>query len=1090
MFRITQATDLAHLMPDFLTALHDYPDDIFAETEIVVPSMAIADYLEHHIAEKMGISCRHRYRFWGEMEWTIIERLSNRSAAQTPLSTTAIHWQLFSWLYAHRAEILADEDHVLAPLLHYLLAPSSARDEQTLPRLWQFSGEQAQLFTHYLKMRPDWLLTWQQKPDCHLEDIIATLPEMPTWLRQHYDGVFTVQKYLWQQLFAEAMEHRQQRIEQFYHRLSVDDALPALPARLFVFHPFSLTDHMLHWLQAFGQRCEVHLWLALVSNGYFPDIVDERWRQSHTNADEHFRSGHVLVSRFGKQQRDIFRLCQSHNLLEEIQHITPHSADTAQQSLLQRLQADMRALDDQSSLTAAPLVPNDDSIRIHGCHGLLRQLELLREELVRWLNADETRQLSDILIVLPELESVQDVIRTVFPASGDYDGAVLPARLTGIIDSSAQRLWQAISGIYVLATTPFNRHTFLQWVLQEEVCTAYGIADKAMQRTCDQLIAAGFYRGFEQQDLETVADGDARFTLSYALERLLSGLAMPQADIWLENIVPEHNIRNDDAAALAVLAQIHQQISTIRVQQKNHTTAQFWLDELRQRLEHDFSAFQTTAAWQLIAQTLTELTEKLQAHHQLTAAAADLYLPLPFILNYIGEQLSTRQVASEPSGVITIGRIGAMRALPYRLIAFVGADQEQFPHRIAEQRHNLLTIDAPRLGDYHREHDELGSFLHALSSAGSHFWCFYTAVDPNDHEERLPAAPVQELLDYLAQNGVDQYLHYHLRHQPNPFHREPYRTAPAPLWQKVQHHLQQSAPDVLPFLPESETFTVNQAEKTMLLSQIARDLLKPARTFLRAHKIDCSVTDVATDILEPLVFDAQSDGLKRWQIYQALLNDSPHFQYLPFLPAGAAGHHYHLLQNQRIEAQRAQLFECTGERENTPLQLKTVSFSNGQISADLPAAEVNKWVSLSARRYSVRSIFSEWLHYLLWCVQTGGGERWLSFAEKETSVVYRFLPLECETAERELKNWLAIWSRLDSILGMPLKIAWEIAVAQKEKNPEKVVEQWLNKEIYDDEKEYWQLLLRGQNSTELLLKRWHEYQPLFAFLVQHIEKIA
>lgn len=58
--------------------------------------------------------------------------------------------------------------------------------------------------------------------------------------------------------------------------------------------------------------------------------------------------------------------------------------DDFPESLLGKVQSDILHLVEPQA-KQYELVPNDDSIQIHVCHSTLRQLEVLKEQLIGWL---------------------------------------------------------------------------------------------------------------------------------------------------------------------------------------------------------------------------------------------------------------------------------------------------------------------------------------------------------------------------------------------------------------------------------------------------------------------------------------------------------------------------------------------------------------------------------------------------------------------------------------------------------------------------------------------------------------------------------
>lgn len=1075
MLHIYQSTDLDLLTEHLLDELTAARRGVFDAMTVIVPSMALGDYLDQSIARRDGISARMNYRFWGMFEWSLIEKINGREQIydQAPLSGVAMHWTLFSFLYRRCGAIFADPDHPLHSPVRGLVDTATPAPAH-VQRLWFYAGEMSKLFVGYLALRPDWLALWRSEDHAArnasrsrrkdgdasgfgpvtLADFLRgnALVQLPRWLRRHYEEAFAAQRFLWRTLFAEAFSAREALVARFTERLRAEPKVREhLPPDVFLFTIFSLSEAMLDFLQTLGRYTEVRLYHHGISDAYLPDIVDSRWLRRMLLADpgkrdQHYVSGHPLVSRFGKQQRAVARLLEAHELLEQVE--TLPAREPVKTTLLARLQADMRALAETATLDQAPLDGGDDSLRIHGCHGFSGQLEVLRGELVRWLNADATRRLEDILIVVPEVASCQDMIRAVFPAHGAYDGYRLPARLTGVSGTEAETLWQAVSGLYTLLDSDFDAQTVTDWLSLEAVCAAYGISCEAMQRICRLLVEAGFHRGFDTEHLRTrigVADGDDRFTFTYALDRLVAGFVLPDAPIYAESVVPQRSVQMADREALEALCALYRELLDIRVELTAGKNAAYWLRAVQNRLGERLADYSNGTAYQLIMQTLRDLDFSLRAHLALAPAEESLHLPLAFVLRYVGERLAEHRVGSEPSGVITIGRIGAMRGIPYKLIAFAGADEEAFPGKGKEWRHNLIAIDEPRTGDRQREWDDLGAFLDLIGTARESFWCLYSEYLPQDGEERLPAAPVQELLAYLDERIAPEKRHYHLHHGPDPFRPDPHAAPPAPLWRAVGETLAKASPPPEPWvgLDVPETLAAGVARARAIagaeteppggivrFERIVDDLLHPAGTFLRAQQVRVIDPEKALDRFEPLV----PDPLQRWRIDDTLLRllEQPRhrriFARLPFLPAGVRGE---LLEDARIvalAARRAALFAATGARVLTACEERRIILGERIVGAALPRDGRAQWLRISASKARVKHLFRLWMDHLLWQYDGHGGRTICAFqgddGQADAAIVH-LTPLTAALAERELGNWLAVWEisrRLPWL--MPIELGW------------------------------------------------------------------
>ena len=96
----------------------------------------------------------------------------------------------------------------------------------------------------------------------------------------------------------------------------------------------------------------------------------------------------------------------------------------AKPSLLHRLQRSLAEANDdlpQEDLHREDLrprrQPEDFSMQFHRCHHPLRQVEVLRDSVLQWLNQNPQREASDVLVLTPSIEIFAPLVRAVFDAA-------------------------------------------------------------------------------------------------------------------------------------------------------------------------------------------------------------------------------------------------------------------------------------------------------------------------------------------------------------------------------------------------------------------------------------------------------------------------------------------------------------------------------------------------------------------------------------------------------------------------------------------------------------------------------------------------
>ena len=843
MYRLIESTDYPALLARYLQDYDHYSRaDPLGDTPLIVPTLPVGNILIQTLASQRGIAAGITLRLWHNYEWMLVERITgkSRSSSQAPLGNTAIRWELFSYLYQHGNTLLADPGHPQHALLRGLYPDTDTITHDHTRRLWVYSGQLANLYSTYLNQRPEWLSAWQNADPPPLDALLKndSLQQLPPQIADHYRALYQQQSRLWHDRFAAIHAERERRRETFWQTLKTrESARRLLPPYIPVFAPTHLHAAEHDFMRRLGNYTDLTHYHLAASDGYIDDIVDSRWlrelkaRAAGKPSGEHREHGHELLSRYGKQQRDLSRLLHADSDPEPLPATPapPHNLLTALQAEIRELKEDHvatyfaattlplqsgggtgRGCENRAATNPDHQTPQDHSLRIHGCHSLQRQCEILRSDIVAWLNADPSRRLSDIYIHLPDPAAAQTTLRATFPPGGDYDGNRLPARLIGVTENPAENLWRSLAGRYTLINGRFDAPTVLDWLHNEDTCHSLGINSEHMQRITAALVAAGYRRGYDGAHLQPTLhteDHDHRYTYTYALNRLIAGVLTPDADHYRE-AVPQHGLTLADLPALEALATLAENMHTLRALQAENTPAQNWLQHLRATLHDAYTHAHNSPAWQTLDQALDDLQNQLAAHQALAPQNAQHYLPLEFILENIENQLAAQQNSSEPSGVITIGSLKNLRNLPGKLHIFLNADHDRYPARQNDERYNLIHLDKPRPGDNNREHEDLGALLDLINRAGDTLWLYYNSR--HDNEPQPPASPVQELLQYLddQHERATQHLrtsgrldagqtlprHYHTEHPADPFQPDAHETRPAPLWENIRTTLQQNTP--------------------------------------------------------------------------------------------------------------------------------------------------------------------------------------------------------------------------------------------------------------------------------------------------------
>ncbi|MFW1949320.1 exodeoxyribonuclease V subunit gamma [Acinetobacter bereziniae] len=1059
------------------------PFAVLQTQHFIVPSPAVQEWLSQRIAEQQGISANSQFhqRIRG-FQWFAYQQVldDKDKVRKANIPRLIMKWRIYQTLKSfieHEENSLA-EDHPLHSIIQRIYDAASqlqqGLDKQLKKQsmLYWVSEQVSKLFSHYMLYRADcvrgctqnqacqcpsnWLAQWGRGEALNLEQqFFKTNQQISAFTLNQAQELENWQRWLWQHTFHDDFIEMQS-IDADFWRVMDDvqqrpQALKKLPSQLIVFTLLDLPPSQLQFLRRLGQYLDVVILHYNPSQEYWADSVDPNWKKQYdlrvkerfigknpnaTDADiqkffdeftlnfnaEIRESRHPLLTRFGKQARDHFSILSNLSSGEEGQWVDAF-VDEQPINLLTKLQSDILYLVEPEA-HAYPIAKEDDSIQIHVCHSALRQLEVLRDQLIAWLaksSLDQPRRPNDILVLVPDLKQIEPLIRSVFPHTPNQDSVYLPVKIAGVTALDAHNAWRAVLGRIQLIESRFSIEDFADWLSLTATQLRYDLDIANTERMIELLINAGFKRGLDAQHLKrslSQDDDDFRFSFKFALDRLVLGIAIPEHRLF-ENVLSYAQVFTADFELITTLVQIYQDFDHRRDWMIAHelgkqTTLKCNVEAWLKLLMQDIVEFEQAGVESL--KTVREIVKKQE--RMLTLASfydeqeqsilQDIDLPLAYLLNEIQNLLEGQIDQALPTGQITFSQIGQIRPLPYKLIVLLNLDGGKFPDRDVHVPFDLMQILKPQLGDRSRLDDDQGAFLDALLLAQENLWLFYNGFDVSDGEVRDPSSVLQELINHIAFISQADHLQststsntspenltavaqtvsldgievpeqiqtlYHV-HTLQPFEPRGFES---------QHHIryQDQWFQVAQQIRQTEALAQRDAwvntpypsaqDDIMVLDagQWIQDMTFPARLYLKTLGVENLSADDMPALNEPLILD----GLARYQIRDFLQKATLHSV------DDATVNDMRLLQNQ-LPIGKVQLSAWQiglAEQDSLKARLKHYApevtlttqrqwrIESGLVmNITLPQQQRTDWVSLDASSGRAKRRTKVWLEYLLW----------------------------------------------------------------------------------------------------------------------------
>lgn len=688
---------------------------------------------------------------------------------QLPFDKDALTWRLLRMLPQ-----LAMSDAAFLPLARYLEADRAGEraSDRSARRRFQLAQQVADVFDGYQQYRADWLGDWEEGRDELRRPGAAALPvpAAQAW-----------QPRLWRALredigvaaadASRAAVHRQ--FEAAMQAWPEGQPCPAaIPPRIWVFGISALPLQSVRALAELGRVAQVLMVVQNPCQHYWGHVVEGRallgrlvrHRQTPRGGraiddlpDDpallHAES-HALLASWGRQGRDYLHLLDEFDqsagrphLLSRVDAfrspVDPGDGSPVVASRLRLLQASILEL---APPPPAPEPVDDRSMEFVMAHSAQREVEVLHDRVLEWLDEDDSLQPRDLMVMVPDMANFAAQIHAVF---GRFPAGHPRHVPYSVADTSARQLplVQALERLLGIAD---SRITLADWLGLFEVAAVrrrFDLGEAEVAQLHDWLADAGVRWGIDaahrrQWGLAAGVEGIEQNTWAFGLRRLLLGYATGGREPW-QGVLPLPAAGGLAAQSIGKLAE--------------------WLLAMDQTL-HEFAAPRTPTDWAATLSTvlgrffvaadeadermLARLAEHLQDWLQRCESAA-LVEELPLVV--VREHWMAQVEATELSqrffgGGVQFATLMPMRSIPFRVVCLLGMNDADYPRRAQPRDFDLMAGDW-RPGDRSRREDDRYLFLEALLSARDRLYVSWQGRRATDNAELPPSVVVAQLLE-------------------------------------------------------------------------------------------------------------------------------------------------------------------------------------------------------------------------------------------------------------------------------------------------------------------------------------------------------
>lgn len=697
-------------------------------------------------------------------------------------------------------------------------------------------------------------------------------------------------------------------------------------------------------------------------------------------------------------------------------------------------------------------------VKIHSCHSVKREVEILKDEILTALDKDASLKLNDILILVPEMESYGPLIKTTF---GIHEGIVqVPVTIPHALEDPLKVCFLEL--ILLFENNEIKASSFLDFLQLQVIQNAYNFTEEDLYAIKNWFIENNIHWGLGTEK--------GRYTIEKAVLNLFSGFMM-EDEVFrtVKDIIPFKNISTSEQIELvAKLSEVLDKLKFIQKEVNESKTVSDWLLNSKNWITQIVGNSAELSSVYLSLDKLIESARYAKTKTKISFSQFSLWL---------NEQILDSEAASAGLGRgIVLSTYIPYRSIPFKFVAILGLNEGVFPRNPARPKFDLIHA-FPEPGDRIVKDDDAMLFLELLNSAEDFLHLSYIGQDQQNEAEKLPSVFIQQLIDqfpYLKNSG-EHFINHKLHGFDPYYYSKPYSYSVKQRDVSKRVHSSNVRNEV--FLPHNLALGDSKADTIITVQDIISFFVYPCKYFL-SNMLKVHNAYYENELGDREVF--KLTGLEKYKLDQLLLDGSlkdvpvgqlqDYAESAGLLPLGIAGKK-ELSQEWELISE---LKKASSGFINTEVDIQEISLNIGEsriagLIGNIYGKNRVVWRVGKARAVDLIDL---WVNHLLLSAGNTSVERSI-LVSKEGSANIRISSLETVqefgSILEDLLKWYSIAGKEKASLNFFPESSKEFAVASSKDKPgleaiEQALKKWVGSDYVAGEgaKYYNELVWRGE----------------------------
>ena len=540
----------------------------------------------------------------------------------------------------------------------------------------------------------------------------------------------------------------------------------------------------------------------------------------------------------------------------------------------------------------------DDSVTIISCRDKMREIEVLKDNLLELFNKDTALKPEDVAVMAPKINDYVPYITAVFGGVDPKERTFVPWVISDRTFSSESRIASTFLEILRLGKSDFEKSKVFSIFRAPFVCAKFNADGKRIDDIEKLVDESGVRWGLDAVSRGENGGGTAQNTWDFGLSRIMMSYVMPFSENGesFEGILPMESVSKEDldnvSGFISFAKELFRYSSEFFSCEKSPA-------EFKNLLESALDFFflcdsgdsGTREELRYIRSVIDDFAETVSGQN-IEKLSFDALLQ--YLEDELGRERSGRGFLSAK---VNFCSLKPLRALPFKVIYLVGMGDGEFPRSESRfafdltQKKSMTEKDAP-LPRSVRDNDKY-LFIEAIVSARQKLFISYEAKDLSEDSKkhRRAALPVQILEKYIEKKTGENAEKLEIKYPVQPFSEEYFKeggfktfskkdfeiakvlAAGAKDSKKAMFHVEQNASNLeSERVSEQKTEACESAETEVVDLEKLVSFCKDPMKFHLTKTLKIALPDDSKEKEDEELFDYSDDNLLGYNIRQAYID--------------------------------------------------------------------------------------------------------------------------------------------------------------------------------------------------------------------------